>query len=227
VGQVGNLGRGERIYAVRFLGDVGYVVTFRQVDPLYTIDLSDPGRPRVVGELKIPGYSAYLHPVGEGLLLGVGQDATDEGRRLGAQVSLFDVSDPARPERLDQIPLGQGSTQAEFDHHAFLWWAPRNLAVLPLQLYAPDAPQFSGAVGVSVEPGRGLAERGRLTHAGEVASKTRVSPPGPGERPLVDGWPGAVIQRSLVIDEVLYTVSDHGVLASSVADLSRKAWVGF
>jgi hypothetical protein len=226
-GQVGNLGRGERIYAVRFLGDVGYVVTFRQTDPLYTIDLSDPARPRVAGELKLPGYSAYLHPVGEGLLLGVGQDATDAGRRLGAQVSLFDVSDPARPERLDQIPLGQGLSQAEFDHHAFLWWAPRGLVVLPLQLYAPEAPQFTGAVGLSVGRDRGLSELGRLSHGGEPISKERVGPPGPGDVPMVDRWSGDVIQRSLVIGEVLYTVSDRGVLASSVADFSRKGWVGF
>ena len=102
LGQVGGLGRGERIYAVRFIDDLGYVVTFRQTDPLYTLDLSDPAAPRVVGELKILGYSAYLHPVGGDLLLGVGQDATDEGRRLGTQLSLFDVCDPANPARLQQ-----------------------------------------------------------------------------------------------------------------------------
>ena len=85
IGQVDGLGKGERIYAVRFIDTVGYVVTFRQTDPLYTIDLSDPTKPRVVGELKITGYSAYLHPIGDGLLMGVGQDATDQGRRLGAQ----------------------------------------------------------------------------------------------------------------------------------------------
>ena len=106
-GDVGGLGRGERIYAVRFIGDVGYVVTFRQVDPLYTIDLADPDRPRVLGELKIPGYSAYLHPVGDDLLLGVGQDATDQGRLQGLQISLFDVSDLARPARLQQLRLGE------------------------------------------------------------------------------------------------------------------------
>ena len=100
IGQVGGLGRGERIYAARFLGDVGYLVTFRQVDPLYTIDLSNPAAPKVAGELKITGYSAYLHPIGEDLLLGVGQEASEQGRRLGAQVSLFDVSDPASPKRL-------------------------------------------------------------------------------------------------------------------------------
>ena len=129
------LGKGERIYAVRFLGDAGYVVTFRQVDPLYTLDLSRPGTPRVVGELKIPGYSAYLHPVGEDLLIGVGQDATAEGRQLGTQVSLFDVSNLASPARLDQRKLAAaGSSEAEWDHHAFLWWAPAKLAVIPLRV---------------------------------------------------------------------------------------------
>ena len=102
LGQVGGLGKGERIYAVRFIGDVGYVVTFRQVDPLYTLDLSQPARPRVVGELKIRGYSAYLHPLAADLLLGIGQDASERGTTLGTQVSLFDVSDPARPSRLHQ-----------------------------------------------------------------------------------------------------------------------------
>ena len=97
IGQVGGLGRGETIQSVRFIGSVGYVVTFEQTDPLYTLDLSDAANPRVAGELKILGFSAYLHPVGEGKLLGVGQDATEEGRQLGTQVALFDVSDPANP----------------------------------------------------------------------------------------------------------------------------------
>ena len=97
VGRVGGLGRGERVYAVRFVDDVGYVVTFRQVDPLYTLDLSNAERPRVLGELKIAGYSSYLHPIGDDLLLGIGQDATEQGRTLGTQLSLFDVSDLRRP----------------------------------------------------------------------------------------------------------------------------------
>ncbi len=96
VGRLGGLGKGERIYAVRFLGDTGYLVTFRQVDPLFTLDLSDPEHPRQVGELKVAGYSAYLHPIGDGLLIGVGQDATAAGIRQGPQVSLFDVSDAGR-----------------------------------------------------------------------------------------------------------------------------------
>ena len=123
--------RGERIYAVRFLGDTGYVVTFRQTDPLYTLDLADPARPVVRGELKIPGYSAYLHPVGDGLLLGVGQDAT-RGRATvtGLQLSLFDVSDLAQPGAARSRSSSASrfsSSEVEWDHHAFLWW-PRDEA---------------------------------------------------------------------------------------------------
>ena len=121
VGRVGGLGGGEQIYAVRFIGDTGYVVTFRQVDPLYTLDLSDPAEPRVVGELKIPGYSAYLHPVGEGLLLGIGQDATATGQTLGRpRLALrrlrpgeSDASRRAVARRALQL------SEMEYDHHAF------------------------------------------------------------------------------------------------------------
>ncbi|HSH59494.1 MAG TPA: beta-propeller domain-containing protein, partial [Acidimicrobiales bacterium] len=135
VGSVDGLGKGERIYAVRFLGDRGYVVTFRQTDPLYVIDLADPTRPAVKGELKIPGYSAYLHPVGEHRLIGVGQEATEQGRPVGTQVSLFDVSDPGSPERLAQAVLPRSHSEAEFDHHAFLYWPSTGLTLLPVQSY--------------------------------------------------------------------------------------------
>ena len=122
VGKVTGLGPTESIFAVRFLGDRGFVVTFRQTDPLYVLDLSDPAAPSVEGELKIPGFSRYLHPLGGGLLLGVGQDADpDTGRALGLQVSLFDVSDPAAPAQLARVPLGRAESAAEFDHRAFTY----------------------------------------------------------------------------------------------------------
>lgn len=211
-GEVGNLGRGERIYAVRFVGEVGYVVTFRQTDPLYTLDLSDPARPLVVGELKIPGYSAYLHPVGDGLLLGIGQDATDTGRRLGAQLSLFDVSDPARPKRLQQAALGSGASAVEYDHHAFLWWAPRRLAVVPVQTWDGRSP-FSGVVGFRVDR-QALAEVGRVSHDQPA-----------GGRPAFSG--ASPISRSVVVGDSLLTVSDAGVLASALGDLSPRDRVLF
>jgi uncharacterized secreted protein with C-terminal beta-propeller domain len=133
IGQVGGLGEGERIYAVRFIEDRGYVVTFRQIDPLFTLDLADPTHPRVRGELKIAGYSAYLHPIGAHQLLGVGQDATPAGRQAGTQLSLFDVADPAAPKLLSKVKLGEfTSSEAEYDHHAFLWWDPLRLAVIPV-----------------------------------------------------------------------------------------------
>ena len=132
VGAVGGLGKGEQIKAVRFLGKVGYVVTFRQTDPLYTVDLSDPTHPEVAGELKILGYSAYLHPAGDGLLIGVGQDATTTGRTTGTQVALFDVSKPSDPKQLQKYVLPGSTTSAESEHHAFTWWPATNLAILPV-----------------------------------------------------------------------------------------------
>ena len=163
-GRVGDLGRGERVYAVRFIGDVGYVVTFRQVDPLYTVDVANPERPRVLGALKIQGYSAYLHPVGDDLLLGIGQDADESGRPLGTQVSLFDVSDPAHPARLSRAPVGQGWSEAESDHHAFLYWPRTGLVVVPSQ---------QQAVGFRVGRARGVDEVGRVVN--EDASPIRRS----------------------------------------------------
>jgi hypothetical protein len=207
LGQAGGLGKGERIYAVRFVGDVGYVVTFRQVDPLYTLDLSEPARPRVVGELKIRGYSAYLHPLGPGLLLGVGQDATDRGTTLGTQVSLFDVPDPARLRRLHawSVP-GGSSSEAEWDHHAFLWWAPSKLAVLPLESGQGGA-SFAGAVGLNVDRSAGITEVGRAAHQRDGQA-----------------WP---VRRSLVVGGRLVTISDVGIERNALTNLGEEAWLEF
>lgn len=211
VGQVGGIGRGERIYAVRFIGDVGYVVTFRQVDPLHTLDLSDPEKPRVAGELKVRGYSAYLHPLGGDLLLGVGQDATEQGAALGTQLSLFDVGDPAHPVRLHHRVVEGGSSEVEYDHHAFLWWGPAKLAVLPVQVWdykEGGGDRFFGAIGFHVERGDGIDEAGRATHA-------------------EDGNYDGRILRSLVVDGRLFTLSNRGVELNDLATLEREAWVPF
>ena len=201
VGRVGGLGKGERIYAVRFVGDTGYVVTFRQIDPLYTLDLSVPSHPVVRGELKIRGYSAYLHPVGDDLLLGIGQDATDEGRVLGTQVSLFDVADLRRPRRLAVQQLGASWSEAESDHRAFLWWPTTRTAVLPLQ--QTRSTPFAGAVGLRVNR-LGITELGRVSHPAGGAS---------------------AIRRSVVVGETLYTVSDAGVGAASLLTFADRGFV--
>lgn len=231
VGQVGGLGRGERIYAVRYVGRLAFVVTFRQTDPLYAVDLSEPTEPRVLGELKIPGFSAYLHPVGDGLLLGVGQDADEEGRVQGTQVSLFDVSDLARPERMHQARIDGSHSAVEYDHRAFLWWAPEGIAVFPVEVWGPvviddttDSPYpsqpFNGAVAFAV--GRdGIRELGRVSHAGQASSAGAGS-----GAPEPISWTPPVT-RALVVGDTLFTLSEAGLLASAVADLSDLAWVPF
>ncbi len=206
---VDGLGKGERIYAVRFMGPLAYVVTFREIDPLYVVDLTDPARPRVAGELKIPGYSAYLHPVGDGLLLGVGQDASEDGRTLGTQVSLFDVRDPARPTRTHHLRFDGAHSEVEHDHLAFLWWQPRGLAFLPMQIHDPE----QDWTGVSVvRAAGGLDEVGRVSH------------PAPEGREH-HGLGG--IRRSLVIGDSLFTVSEAGVLATDLGTLEDRGWVSF
>ena len=167
VGSVGDIGGGERVQSVRFAGDVGYVVTFRQVDPFYTIDLSDPADPTVVGELKIPGFSSYLHPIGDGLVLGVGSDAGDDGRVTGAKVSLFDVSDLADPREIAVWAAPSGWNNIGWDHRAFLWWAPERLAVIPVTVDY----DWSGAVALQVIDGA-LTEAGRIVHLGLGAGQT-------------------------------------------------------
>jgi hypothetical protein len=213
-GQVGDLGKGERIYAVRFLGDVGYVVTFRQVDPLYTVGLSNPEHPEVLGSLDLLGYSAYLHPVGDGLLLGVGQAADDQGHTQGTQVSLFDVSDPKHPSRISNKVIAAGSSSAvEFDPHAFLWWDPAKLAVLPLSIYNYDpngkGDTFSGALGFHATKADGVTEAGRTSHPKDASG---YAPP---------------ISRSLVVGDRLFTVSPAGVLASDLGTFADRGFAAF
>ena len=217
-GKVTGLGKGERIYAVRFAGPVGYVVTFRQVDPLYTVDLSRPTKPRVTGELKITGYSAYLHPVGDGRLIGVGQEASTQGQRRGTQVSLFDVSNLDRPGRLAQHFVREGNSDAESDPHAFLYWPADRLLVLPISVYdsaviqdSPDAKATpsTGAMVLRVTDS-GFTELGMVTHATAADGKR---------------GPQGVIRRSLVIDGVLWTLSEAGLKATNMSTLDSLAWL--
>ena len=137
------------------------------------------------GELKILGYSAYLHPVGDHELLGIGQDATAEGVRQGTQLSLFDVADPANPKLLHKVALGElTSSEAEYDHHAFLWWEPLRLAVVPVSDYEGGEP--AQAIGFHVDRTTGIAEIGphardrrRAAHAGDRPASVHADRRGP------------------------------------------------
>ena len=223
VGSVGGLGRGERIYAVRFMGDVGYIVTFRETDPLYTIDLSEPSDPKVVGELKIPGYSAYLHPIGDGLLLGVGQDADEGGRLQGTQVSIFDVSDLANPIRAHQLTLPESSfSEVEFHHRAFLYWPPTGIAVLPIGWWEYDEESdvwtdFHHAMGIDVGP-EGMEQRGSIEHEVDLSDGDTLPYGGMGPLP---------VERSLVVGDTLFTLSVAGLKGSDLESLSATSWIRF
>ncbi len=213
IGSIGDLGIDEQIFAVRFIEDLAYVVTFRQIDPLYVIDLTDPTNPVAAGELKIPGYSAYLHPVGDGLLLGVGQDATDEGRTTGTQLSLFDVSDPADPQRISTLPIG-GSSEVEWDHKAFLYWQPDGTIVLPVSPGWNDcgddtdclAKEITGSGGVVVAEldGRELAAQGVINASS----------------PNSNCW--NPLQRSMVIGDELVTIGLDQLMFSDRQSLEPR-----
>ncbi|PZS28597.1 MAG: hypothetical protein DLM58_16845 [Pseudonocardiales bacterium] len=209
-GHVGGLGQGEQIYAVRFIGPLGYVVTFRQTDPLYVLDLHNPTAPREVGELKLTGYSAYLHPVGDGRLLGVGQEANNAGRVAGLQVSLFDVSDASSPHRLAHVVRSDAPGEGQFDPHAFLYWPAAGLAVVPIQSWSGSA---SGQVLV-LKVGRG-----------DVTTVGLISHPRTGVNVPPDFYAG--IQRSMVIGSSIWTLSAAGLKVSDLTTLADEAWIPF
>jgi hypothetical protein len=208
VGKVAGLGVGERIYAVRFFGPVAYVVTFRQTDPLYTVDLSDPAHPQVAGELKINGYSAYLHAAGDGRLIGVGQDATEAGRRTGTQVSLFDIGNLAAARRVAQFQLTGGTSEVEYDPHAFLYWPEKGLLVVPvMEQWRGERGKPAGGALVLKLGGDAFTELGTIAHPSDPY--------------------GGMVRRALVIGDELWTVSAAGAQANAVDGLAQRAWIPF
>ena len=218
---------GERIYAVRYDGDRGYMVTFRQTDPLYTLDLADPAAPKVVGELKIPGFSTYLHPFGDGYLLAIGQN-TDQG---GADISLFDVRNPAVPTLVDREWLGENSwSEAMYEPKAFTYFEPLRQLALPVQQQwwwegstaedgAPERKPFSGTLVFDVNTATGLSKLGEVDHADFVSA---------------DGWYWPQVQRNLYIGDssgyALYSLSELGLKvndASNFRELARVKLPGY
>lgn len=128
IGKIEDLAEKERVYSVRFFGDTGYFVTFRQTDPLFSVDLSDPKNPKIIGTLKIPGFSEYLHFYGENLLLGIGMDADDNGVTSGVKISMFDISDPADVKEVHKYTLKETYHSDIFnDYRAVLVDAERNM----------------------------------------------------------------------------------------------------
>lgn len=200
VGAITNLGLTERIYSVRFEGDHGYVVTFRQTDPFYTLDLSDPFDPRVAGELKLPGYSSYLQEIGPGLVIGLGRNADENGRVNGLKLTVFDTSDLANPREISSTALTSGSmyewSSAESDHHAISWFPAQGILALPVTTY--DA-NWNGSHFVKVLR---ISQDG-IESLGEVAHDSSI-------------------QRTLRINDLLFSMSENSILANRLTSPSEQ-----
>jgi hypothetical protein len=231
VGRVDGLGAGETIRAVRWFGDLAVVVTFRQTDPLYTIDLSDPAAPAVTGELKVTGYSAYLHPVGGDRLLGIGQEATLEGATLGTKAETYDLSDVAAPAAVDAIVWPGSSSPVEWDSRQFTYLAARATAVFGVEGYGVVAPSGGpgrepataeplsgpGLVAVAVAGDGTLSETGRWA-ASQGAAPESPAPPGEGSAEPVP-WVG-VLAHVVLGDFVVVSTESYGADGRPGARLS-------
>jgi hypothetical protein len=212
------LAEGERIFSARFLGDVGYLVTFRQVDPLFAIDLSDPENPTVLGELKIPGFSDYMHPLANDHLLTIGRDV-DEVTQLdnGTALQIFDVSDPANPVLAHKALVGQGFSEANHNHKAFNFYADKGLLAFPFVSYEGDFSSTLELWDVSAETG--FNRRGAVDHSDLVLDDCGGVP-----YPVDDFYTHCGYQpqitRGVFIDDFIYSISYGGVRVHDVDDLS-------
>jgi uncharacterized secreted protein with C-terminal beta-propeller domain len=211
VGSLESIAPGESIYATRFVDDICYLVTFRQVDPFFVIDLSDPTNPQVLGQLKIPGYSTYLHPYDETHIIGVGRD----GEKV--KISLFDVSNMSNPIELSNYSIENNESSwwsessALYEHKAFLFDKAKNLLVIPAGSYNK---QVAYVFSISVE--NGILLKGTISHDAEVQTQQ--------ENDQYKSYyydDGNSIQRTMYIENVLYTISKNMVKMNSLDDLSE------
>ena len=217
VGEVRNIAPGETIYSARFLGDVGFMVTFERIDPLFTFDLSDPTSPQLLGELEVAGVSNYIHPVGEDHLLTIGQDAEDAGPFSwfqGVQVSVYDISDLADPTLTDMQVIGDRGTSSEalYDHKAYNYYGPKDILAFPIQIYEGGGGgseigelTFVGFQVYDVDLAEGYSLRGQVDHDAFYEDGDCSFP-----------W----MRRTMVIDNALVTLSNAGMKIHDLDDLS-------
>lgn len=226
IGTLERLAPGEKIYSARFIGDLLYLVTFKQTDPFFVIDLSNPNQPGILGELKIPGYSNYIHPYDETHLIGIGKDTYENSGGsvipTGVKIALFDVSDLNNPRMVDSHVIGEkGSDSAVLsDHRAFLLDKEKRVMVLPIKevvhtpvlgskydgSYTED--NWQGAYVFRVDPAYGFEEIGKVRHGSGSQDDS--------------WWSGSTVLRSLFMDSFLYTISHNTIIGSDLKDLSSR-----
>ncbi|MGR3762600.1 beta-propeller domain-containing protein [Rossellomorea sp. NS-SX7] len=229
-GEVTNLAKGERIYSVRFMGDKAYIVTFKQVDPLFVIDTADPEQPKVLGELKIPGFSTYLHPIDENHLIGFGFDTKimDDGKsfngepriiRSGMKISLFDITDFHHPKEADTEIIGGTGTHSYLleDHKALFHEPSRHLYGFPISVYHDKEGSeyeqvfdYQGALLYEITPEKGIERKAKLAEDDQ------------GQKDIYENWEDN-IQRLLYINDYVYTLSNSKIDAYSLDDFKKES----
>jgi uncharacterized secreted protein with C-terminal beta-propeller domain len=232
VGMVDQIAPTEDIRSVRFVGGQGYVVTFEKTDPLFVFDLSEPKNPRITGELKIPGYSTYMHPLDATHLLTIGYDAADQGSFSyfqGLMLQIFDVSDPTQPQLVHKVTIGTrgSSSEAATNHLAFNYFAARKVLALPITVCEASAGSgtygnlmtFSGVQFYDISVDQGITLRGAVPHP-------YVDPYSPATYYLggacANWWTSSssVVQRTLFMDDFVYTVSSERIKVNHLDALS-------
>jgi uncharacterized secreted protein with C-terminal beta-propeller domain len=225
IGSLTHIAEQETIYSTRFIGDRLYMVTFKRIDPFFVIDLSNPQNPKILGKLKIPGYSDYLHPYDATHIIGIGKETTanDWGgvSVSGVKLALFDVTDVANPKQIDKVQIGDaGSDSAALtDHHAFLFDKAKNLLVIPVRavtaspaikgdIYYNPQQVWYGAYVFGLTPQTGFTLRGTVQH-------------GTGDNGYYYyGSSASDVKRSLYIGNVLYTMSPKQIKANALDNIN-------
>ena len=239
-GSLEDIAPGERIYSVRFMGDRAYMVTFKKVDPLFVIDLKDPQNPAILGALKIPGYSDYLHPYDENHIIGFGKDTielSNEGIRnregttayyQGMKIALFDVSDVSNPKEKFKEIIGDRGTDSELlnNHKALLFSREKELMAFPVTVMEIEnggnvednrpvygSFSFQGAYVYNVDLEEGFKLRARISHISEEEYKKSG-----------DRWyrGNMSVERIIYIGDDLYTISKGMIKANSMTDMKEK-----
>lgn len=223
VGKIEDLAKDEKIYSVRFMGDKAYMVTYRLTDPLFAIDLSIPTNPKVLAELKVPGFSQYLHPYDENHIIGFGYDTSvsnDNGREItrteGMKMTLFDVSDLSNPKVKFSTKIGDKNTnsQLSYDHKAFLFSKEKNLIAFPINNQYGDG--FQGAYVYNVNLDDGFTLKGKITHTNKKEFNKKYS-----NSELGRAYWAHFIGRIFYIEDTLYTLSRELIKASDIETLEE------
>lgn len=211
VGRLDGIAKGEKIYSVRYSGNRAYIVTFKEMDPLFVIDLSDVNNPKILGELKIPGYSTYLHPYDETHLIGFGYDtkmnSSENGvLKNGLKMSMFDITDLNNPKELFSIKIGDKNTSSELtdNHKALLFSKEKNLIAFPIRTYEKGK-SISKAQVYDIDLNKGFTLRGEIEHTGDSNSYSYQR----------------TIERIIYSKDVFYTLSKKLIKATDMNTLEE------